>query len=80
LTELNQNKNTYLSLSDRYGCMFKNRVIDIITSLVLLVFALVVVDLTVLEFDLILAVTNVFNGVVTIIALTVAALLLLRRA
>lgn len=79
MPELNQNNKTYFSLKDRCVRMFKNRAVDVITSLVLLVFALVVVDLTVLDFDLTLAVTNVLNGVITIIALIVATWLLLRR-
>ena len=79
LPKLNQNSKTYLPLNDDYIRMFKNRAVDVITSIALLILALVVVDLTVLDFNLTVAVTNVSNALIAVVTLVIATMIILRR-
>ena len=62
-----------------YIDMFKNRIVDIITSIALLVGALIVVDLSVLDFNLGTPTTYVFQAVTIIISAVISVIITMRQ-
>lgn len=59
--------------------MFKSRIVDVITSLTLLIIALIVVDLSVVDFSLAAITTNAFNALAATVGATFSAMIASRH-
>lgn len=59
--------------------MFKSRIVDVITSLALLIIALIVVDFSVVDFNLATVTTNVFHALTASVGATFSAIIASRH-